>query len=204
MLYIFDEVDKMDDVTPERITSLLSDERYEKAKRLRSPLARNGSAAVYLLLRLALREMYCINKAVDFEYSEKGKPLLKDYPQIYFSLSHSKHIAACAVSEFEVGIDVQYIAPVSDAVAKRVLTRKEYAGYKSSSDKAEYFCELWTIKESFLKKTGQGIATNIKDLAAENVTDKMIYRGKDYFCCVCGQEMEIKHIGREEFEQLFN
>jgi len=204
MLYIFDEVDKMDDITPEGMISLLSEERYEKVKRFRSPLARNASVAAYLLLRLALREIYCINKAVDFEYTEKGKPLLKDYPQIYFSISHSKHIAACAVSGFEVGIDVQYIAPVSDAVAKRVLTRKEFAGYKSAPAKDEYFCEIWTIKESFLKKTGQGIATNIKDLAAENVPEKMIYRGKDYFCCVCGQEMDIKHIGREDFGQLFN
>jgi len=202
MLYIFDQVDKMDDVAPGRLMSLLSEQRYEKAKRLRSPLSRNGSVAAYLLLRLALKDVYCIDKAVEFEYTEKGKPLLKDYRQIHFSLSHSKHIAACAVSGFEVGIDVQYITPVSDAVAKRVLTRKEYAGYKSSPVKDEYFCEIWTIKESFFKKTGQGIATNIRDLAAETVADKMIYRGKDHFCCVCGQEMEIKLIRREDIEQL--
>jgi len=204
MLYIFDEVDKIDDDIPDVLMSLLSGERREKIQKLKPALSRKASLAVYLLLRKALLEVYGIDEAVSFDYTEKGKPLLKDYPYIYFSLSHSENVAACVVSDHETGVDIQKIVPVSDAVAKRVLTDEEYAGFKSSLDKDEYFCEIWTVKESFLKKTGQGIAAEIKDVAADTIKDKKVHRGKDYFCCVCGNDMAVKHIGREDLEQLRN
>jgi len=204
MLYIFDEMNKLDDDIPESMKSMLSDERLEKIHKLRSPLNKKVSVVAYLLLRLALLEGYCINEAVEFEYAKKGKPLLKKYPHIHFNISHSKNTAACVVSDVEVGVDVQNIAPVADAVAKRVLTSDEYNSFKSSPVPDEYFCEVWTIKESFLKKTGRGLTTKLGNLPAKEVKDRMIYKGIDYICCVCGPDMKIKHIRREDFEQLRN
>ena len=196
MLYIFDEADKLTNVSMER----LSDERRAKANNYRSEQKRALSVIVYLLLRLALSEEYDIDKAVEFEYSNKGKPFLRDYPNIYFNLSHSKSTAACVVSDKKCGVDVQQIVPVSDAVAKRVLTSKEYKGFLESKIPEEYFCEIWTIKESFLKQSGQGISTKLRDLSAEAVTDRTIYRGKDYFCCVTGKNMQVRKVGRDEIE----
>jgi len=204
MLYIFDEVDKMDDDIPESMISLLSEARIAKIQRLHSPLKKKASAAAYLLLRLALLEIYGIEKTVEFEYNEKGKPILRDYSHIYFNLSHSKRTVACAVSNAEVGVDVQHISPISDQVAKRVLTEIEYNAFKDSKTPDKFFCEIWAIKESFLKKTGQGITSDLRDLTAETVTDKVIFEGKDYFCCACGSDMKIRHIGRGDFEQLYN
>ena len=201
MLYIFEEADKIDDDIPQGLLSLLSDQRCKKVQSYKPALSRKVSVAVYLLLRRALFEVYNINEAVEFEYTDKGKPLLKDHPHIHFSLSHSKNHAACAVSDNEVGVDIQQIVPVSDAVAKRVLTDEEYSRFKAAAEKDEYFCEIWTVKESFLKKTGQGIASEIRNIAADTVIEKKVYRGMDYFCCVCGNDMEVKKIGREGLEQ---
>jgi len=196
MLYIFDEADKLTNVSME----LLSDERRAKADRYRFEQKRALSVIVYLLLRLALLEQYGIDEAVEFEYSNRGKPFLRDYPNIYFNLSHSKSTAACVVSNRECGVDVQHIVPVSDAVAKRVLTNKEYKGFKESKIPEEYFCEIWTIKECFLKKSGQGIMIKFSDLSAEDVTDRTIYRGRDYFCCVTGKNISVRKVGRYEIE----
>ena len=204
MLYIFDEVDKMDDELTESEISLLSNDRYAKIQRLRSPQGKKASFAVYLLLRVALKENYGIYEVVEFDYAEKGKPTLRDYPHIHFSLSHSKCTAVCAISDAEVGVDVQYISPISDRVAKRVLTTNEYVKFKESKTPDEYFCEIWTIKEACLKQTGQGISTELRDLSAESVTERYIYRGDGYFCCVCGPVNNIKHIRRKDFEQLCN
>jgi len=201
MLYIFEEADKIDDDIPETMLSRLSKNRRTKVLEIKPPLSKKTSVAVYLLLRRALFDVYGIDEVVEFEYTAKGKPLLKDHPHIHFNFSHSKNLASCAVSDNEVGVDIQHIVTVSEAVARRVLSDKEYAGFNTAANKDEYFCEIWTVKESFLKKTGQGITEDIRNITADSVTDKMIYRGMDYFCCVCGNDMAIKQIGREELEQ---
>ena len=194
MLYIFDEVDKLDDLPMER----LSDERRDKALRYRFTLSRKLSVGVYLLLCLALKEEYGIEEAVLFSYNENGKPFLKDYPHIHFNLSHCKKALACAVSDSEVGVDVQDIRPVSEKVAKRVLTENEYTGYKAAQSPDEYFCEIWAVKESFLKRTGQGIREDLRKISAESITKKTVYSGDGYFCCVTGSEVQMKRVRRED------
>ena len=207
MLYIFDEADTPDKGFLESKMSLLSEERQAKVRRLRSLTGSNASAIVYLLLRLALNESYGINEAVLFDYTEKGKPILKDYPHIHFNLSHSDNIAACVVNDAPVGVDVQKLKDVSDKVAGRVLTEEELLRFKSSLKPVEYFCKVWTIKESFLKRSGLGITTDLREISADDLKDIMTYRGLDYFCSVCGQfldEVVIKRVGREDFEKLCN
>jgi len=205
MLYIFNEVESLNDDFSERKMFLLSDERREKVQKIRSASGKKESVVAYLLLRLALLEIYTINDIVVFDHLDKGKPVLRDFPQIHFNLSHSKNVAACVVSDFEVGVDVQYIRKVSDKAAKRVLTKAEYEEFKTKPDPDEYFCKIWAIKESVMKKTGQGMAAAFNKLPVNDIKDISVFREKDYFCSVCGEnshEMQIKHIRREDFEKL--
>ena len=207
MLYIVDGIDLFGDNFNKQMELFLSEQRCDKIKKLRFVKSKNVSAASYLLLRIALRDLYSINEVLEFEFTEKGKPMLKKYPHIHFNLSHSGDIATCAVSNEDVGVDVQMVKPVKDSVAKRVLTAEEYAGFKNAMNPDEYFCEMWATKESYLKLTGQGISDELREISAEDIQDKMVYRGADYFCCVCGagaETIQIKHIGRDDFEQLRN
>jgi len=207
MIYIFDELDKLRADFPDKFKELLSNERYSKYHRLHSSLCKKASAAVYLLLRIALNEVYGINEVVEFDYNEKGKPSLVKYPNIHFSLSHSHNIAACVVSDNPIGLDAQKICPVSDKVAKRVLTKDEYSTYINSREPNDYFCKIWAIKESYIKKMGDGITFVFDDISAEEIIDKNVFKEKDYYCCVCGSatnEMRINHIGGKHFEQLCN
>jgi len=207
MLYIFDEIESLDDDFPEEMISLLSDERRDKVKRHRYKTGKKSSAVVYLLLRLGLLEEYGINEAVVFDYLEKGKPVLRYHPKIHFSLSHSNNAAACVVADSEVGVDVQNIREVTDNAAKRALTIAEYDIFKNHKDPYEYFCEIWAVKESVYKKTGQGIAADFREVSANEVIDKLVIRNKDYYCCVCGefaQKIQVKYIGREDFGKLLS
>jgi len=206
MLYIFDEIDQMDDDIPQNLNSLLSNERKVKVDRLRSAQNKKASVIAYLLLRIALFDLYEIDEPIEFDITEKGKPSLKDYPSIFFNLSHSKNIVACVVSGAEVGVDVQKISPVMDKVAKRVLTDEEYALFNSSCEPNDYFCEIWTIKESFLKMSGHGLTKELREISASSIENKIVYRGMDYFCSICGNDIKdakIKHFGRDEFERIY-
>ncbi|MCL2424779.1 MAG: 4'-phosphopantetheinyl transferase superfamily protein [Oscillospiraceae bacterium] len=206
MLYIIDELEMLDDNFSEKFQKLLSNDRFTKYQRLHSSLNKNASVAVYLLLRLGLRDVYGIDEIVEFDYAERGKPYLKDYPNIHFSLSHSHNIAACAISNVSVGVDVQKINHISDKVAKRVLTSDEYELFLKSSTPNDYFCKIWTMKESYLKQSGVGITLELNTIASESICDKKYFKKDNYYCCVCAKEaeiMQVRYIGRDCFEQLY-
>jgi len=220
MIYIFDKINLSETDFTGDVYSLLSEQRIQKVKRIQSHTGKKASIAVYLLLRLALYENYGISEAVEFEYEYQMKPKLKNYPNIHFSLSHSNNTAACAIAESEIGVDVQQVREVTDKVAARVLTKRELSAYYKSVNKAEYFCEIWTVKESYIKKTGDGLTFELKKLYAANIKEIYTYKGHDYFCSICTQNNkqnnkqnlnepqtrqipEIKHIGRNDFEKLF-
>ncbi len=105
-------------------------------------------------------------------YDSYGKPYFEDHDNAAFNLSHSAHMAACAISlapEGEianpVGIDVQIISDNLEQ-AERMVN-----GYFSEGEKAKMaeievdaptycrrFAEIWTKKEALLKCLGVGLS----------------------------------------------
>ena len=206
MLYIIDKLELPGNDCFENLNSLLSVQRYQKVQRLRSNSGRDASAAAYLLLRFALFEVYGINEPVEFELAAKGKPTLKVYPDIHFNLSHSQGVAACVVADFEVGVDVQNVRKVSGKTAKRVLTKEEYEVLLTTNNPDDYFCKIWTIKESYVKMTGQGITAELGEISAEQIENIFAFKGDDYYCSVCSPAVsteKVRHVRRNDFEQLY-
>ena len=112
-----------------------------------------------LLLRYALNEMEIFN----FEVIRDGhkKPCLAGDGMPFFNLSHSKERVMCAVSDCAVGCDVQWMDPnISPTVAKRFFTARECAALQACATEEERRClfyRIWTLKESFVKMTGEGV-----------------------------------------------
>lgn len=143
----------------------------------------------------------------ELEKGEHGKPYFRHFPQIHFNISHSQGIAACAISDYEVGIDVEKIAPLRASVARRILAEKELE-FLQTFDKAgqeEMFCRFWTLKESYLKLDGSGLTRDLREVAfimekdgdewKSNCSDNTVgcYQQKikeDYIWSVCQAEKE--------------
>ena len=140
----------------------LSPERREQALRYRHELGRRQCALAYLLLKRALHEGYGITGNPRFNYGEHGKPLLADYPDIHFSLSHCREAVACAVSDRPVGIDVESIGRYREQLAAYTMSEDERAAIAAAASPEVAFTRLWTMKEALLKCSGQGIVDGLK------------------------------------------
>ena len=131
--------------------------RREKALQYKKFDDRKRSVLAFVLLQRALREEYSIIEFPEFVYNEFGKPSLPNLP-IHFSLSHCKDAVACAVSNHNIGIDVENIVPYDHDVARRICSTAELEILEQGKDRDVDFIKLWTVKEAISKHDGRGIS----------------------------------------------
>ncbi len=133
--------------------------RRAKADKLKKKPAKKLSIAAGELVRNAIAKEF--NIAADdirFRVDKNGKPYTESAP-VHFSISHSKNIAVCAVSDKPVGIDIEYVRDVNLKVAKRLFAPDElmYVFEKWDLSKRRFF-EIWTRKEAYVKLIGKGVS----------------------------------------------
>ena len=97
-----------------------------------------------------------------------GKPYFEN-GGIHFSISHSKNIAVCAISQSEVGIDIERLDKERDylSLAERYFTKKEYEKIRESENIKEAFIKYWTAKEAYIKYTGEGFKRGMNYFEAD-------------------------------------
>jgi 4'-phosphopantetheinyl transferase len=105
-----------------------------------------------------------------FQSEAGGKPFLPDHPALSFNLSHTRGLVACAVARsLQIGIDVEIADRVIDAaaIAERFFSPTERAPLARLRDPAHRlrFLELWTLKESFIKAVGVGLAQPLDSMS---------------------------------------
>lgn len=123
---------------------------------------------------------------IHYGYGPQGKPYLKDYPDIHFSLSHSGNMAVLAISDSEVGIDVQERRGYQERVAKRFYHESEIAVIEAISDpaeKANCFYQMWTAKEAYIKFTGKGMGQDLRSFGADLANERILEEGKEVALC---------------------
>lgn len=130
-----------------------------------------------------------------FDTAENGKPFAVN-AQIKFNLSHSGNLVVCAVSDKEIGIDVEKIRTFNPKAAERFATDCEL-DFISSTDNG--FFRIWTLKEAYFKCIGTGLGADIKNVSFSIDGDqtRCSENGficfaedlhKDYICSVCIKE----------------
>lgn len=156
-LSVFDARTLEDGSLYAKLYDALSLQRRQKIDALRFQKDRRLSLAAGHLLEQGLQELGV--EEYEIQYGEYGKPYLKNVPDLHFSLSHSGNCAVCVFYHRPVGVDIQQIRPVSQAVLKRVCTQEERRFLEAQDPEKvhEAFCRLWTAKESFMKLEGRGL-----------------------------------------------
>lgn len=118
-------------------------------------------AAGKLLLSYAVKEEYGFPVLPEIDRRVYGKPYFPEHEKMHFNISHTGNMAVCALGETELGVDIERIRPVRESMQNRVLTEREREWIWQQKNTAEAFIRLWTLKESYIKATGQGLRTEL-------------------------------------------
>lgn len=112
-----------------------------------------------------------IFKKMDIRPAQSGAPqafFVNRPTEVTISLSHRSGVAACAVamSDVEIGCDLEVVEPRSDAFVADYFTSEEQAliARASVSDRPRLLALLWSGKESALKALGTGLRLDTRSV----------------------------------------
>lgn len=161
MVYIDENVIDLDVCTA---LENVSEQRRDYALSFKSLQDQKRALSVYLLLKQGLNKEYGISENPIFEFEENGKPFMPAHPDVFFSLSHSKTVALCAISDKPIGADVEVVRKISADLMEYTMNDEELKFIQNHREpNLAFFC-LWTRKEAFLKLLGRSITADLKDI----------------------------------------
>jgi 4'-phosphopantetheinyl transferase len=153
--------------TTRRWSECLDSAEGERAAKFHFQEDRDTYMAAHWLLRMALASVGG-RPARDWRFviERLGKPRIDSVvglPKIQFNLSHTRGLVACAISlDAEIGIDAERLAPerVELDVATRYFSSSEVEILRRTAPDCQglVFFRFWTLKEAFIKATGQGLS----------------------------------------------
>ena len=202
-VYLYDDVNNIPDGILNETFSLMPPERQKRALRYRYEIDRNLCILSYWLLLYGLKRDFGISKPPSFNYGENGKPYLVNYNDVFFNISHCKEGVVCAVSDTEVGVDIQNVMPFDMAVAKRVCTNNELEQLAVCQNPERLFCRIWTIKESFIKQYGCSIADPLNTIYAQSIYEQLRNNAASFWaahyhvCCFGAGQGAVQKINFE-------
>ena len=116
-------------------------------------------------------------------YNSYGKPYLKNN-ELYFNISHSGCYTVLAISNQEIGVDIEKVT-MKKKVIDKVCNEKEKKLIKSEED----FTIMWVKKESYVKYLGIGLAYGLKNVDTIKLKNYVIKKYNDYYIAIYGDDL---------------
>lgn len=139
----------------------MSVSRKKETDALPSETKKKQKIAADMLCRQMISEKCGIpEEKIIFSKNESGKPFAEN-ADVFFSISHSGDFVACAVSDKEIGIDVERIRSIRFRAAEKFSSDSEI---KYIGNDLNRFFRVWTLKEAFFKCKGTGLGADIKSV----------------------------------------
>lgn len=144
----------------EEFFPFFSEERMRKIEACRIKSMCEQLAAAEITICAAMKSMGQDHAPPQYWYDPNGMPCMYGG---YISITHTKGIAACAISNHSIGIDIERVRTISGTLAGRILCAEELAEYSCAADADNFVLQAWTAKESVLKLTGEGLGGGMRN-----------------------------------------
>lgn len=191
----------------------LNHERVNKLKKFKFKEDYLRSLYGEVLVRYLVNKNFSIsNSQIKINYSEYGKPYIENLKDFQFNISHSGDWVVCAYGRENIGVDIEKIGTAYLDISEKYFSKSEYEMLckKTKDEKNNYFYQLWTLKESYLKYIGKGLSVSLNSFSIIENNKKFYIKGlennvilkqykfnNEYIISVCSKEKckeEIKKI----------
>jgi 4'-phosphopantetheinyl transferase len=173
------EEDLGDDVPLEAMQAIVASSELARMRRFSQARDRT----LFLLSRVLTRTVLasylgCRCDELQFATTTFGKPILESGANLNFNLSHSRGGAALAVSQHEVGVDIEERSRSVDylGLAERYFAADEARHLASlpEEQRAAAFFAIWTLKEAYVKGIGRGLTFPLDAFAFELEVSRLL------------------------------
>lgn len=164
----------------DRFKDKMTDERLARINKAQSKAAIKSIICTGAITAVVL-DKYLVYKDMIVS-SSCGKPYIMGRDDLFFNVSNSGDYVAIAVSDREVGLDIQKPVDVSDSLIKKVISLTDRERFKDLIETS--FNAIWAIKEAYVKLTGEGISRELSGISFEafnemlNIYDEGVLKAK--------------------------
>ena len=182
-LIIFDITQPIDKTLLNTMIAHLPYSRKEKLNSIKWEKQKLTTIYGYYIVKYLLKLKGC----PDFQYTEKGKPFIENYP--HFNISHSGNYIVVATSNKPIGVDIEKNIKYRDSLARYVSSKQQYNNMQKSSDRSYYLTKLWVTKESYIKLNASTVIQDLKKIKLKEKNCKyQHFIFKNYHICVCEEK----------------
>lgn len=169
------------------LLEMTNDQQKEKALKFKNEVDQVRSLASSYLINSLSKEPLLFN--------DMGKPFYENGP--YFNVSHSGRFIMMAVSNKEIGVDIEENTNKDMSALIRIFNEAEAKMIKEHAD----FYYLWCAKESLIKCIGSSIS-KVKEIPSLPFNGVKTFKGKDYYSKTFVYDKHIVSITRESNEEF--
>nr|WP_321226032.1 4'-phosphopantetheinyl transferase superfamily protein [uncultured Psychroserpens sp.] len=157
---------------------------------------------------------------INIQIDKNKKPYLSSNKKICFNVSHSRDFALIAVSNHDVGIDIEFLNENFDffEMMPSIFSTIEIETVLNAENKTHKFFKFWTRKEAIVKATGEGISDYLPLIPAidgcHTVSSKLLNNFKnlqvlsfnlnDHYVASLALSTKTKNIGKLQIYNLPN
>lgn len=144
----------------------IDEDRRARVERIKSTDDKLRCIGAGLLIQFIKREYNVKERLVVDKF---GKPYFEN-SKVKFNISHSGCFVIAAVSESEIGVDVQRIEKSQNRIAEKNFLKSECDYINEVEDenvRKQRFYEIWTVKEAYLKQKGIGLRKPLNSFQVE-------------------------------------
>lgn len=207
-------------VLSDRTRKRVSEEAFRAAMAFKSEKARFTRLVGELLVSFFMRRCFGVERdCFSVMRAEGGKPYIVGVKNVFYNISHSGDYIVCAVSDEEVGIDVERRAVARMPVARRFFCSLEIERLDALEgvERDELFFNYWSVKECFLKYTGSGLSRSLSSFFVDFSDCPIIYEqqqavpvcvrecpiDRGYACYVCSSRDVVPELIPVSPDELF-
>lgn len=146
------------------------------AEKLRYDQYHSHAARIFLISRVLVKTVLADKLGisphqVNIQLHPNGKPFVQGSKAVYFNLTHSADVIILAVTEEgEIGVDIEQVdrefewMRVDSVLAPIEIEWIKENELTDSSSVFQRFFQIWTLKEAYIKCTGEGMSRHLKKL----------------------------------------